>query len=48
MRRNANRQSEDVGEVVRADPERFRDVREREVVIEVRVDECERFLDPSP
>src|SRR5215470_3147153 len=48
MRCNADREPEHVREVVRADPKRFGDVREREVAIEVTVDECERLLDPRP
>jgi len=37
-----------VREVVRADPKRFGDVQEREVALEVTVDECEGLLDPGP
>src|SRR5215470_4524534 len=48
VRCNANREPEHVREVVRADPKRLGDVREREVAIEVTVDECERLLDPRP
>jgi hypothetical protein len=44
VRRNANRLSEHVGEVIGADAERFGYVRQREVVAEVTFDECQRPL----
>lgn len=48
VRRNADGRPEHVREVVRADPKRVGDVRQREVVIEVTVDERKRLLDPWP